>query len=323
MTLVLLLYVIRRWPSLFQMSTLTILPVQLVPASLTTSSLLTQYPTALITAGLSEPDLPYLPPSPLFAPFHRPLCPELTQSQIEEALHYRASLLFNLKDDPRFLRFLPVVFPPPPSFDYGLQAEDSAMELAFCTWRLVTLYPGYSERGELACSVILTFPHVLTFSTATDVWYHLRFDMGGILPFVAYITGDNYDPRDLSRRLSSDLLDVSFFMIIHVHSCAHHTHRRAATRDTIARLLSTHLFTASPSTMISSPAMSLVVPTTTKGTPFPDRRTRQMIRRLRMEIHWPGRCPNGLVASRTMWRLGRPIPSRYVFRCESFSWFLF
>lgn len=104
------------------MHTLITLPIQLVPASLTTSNLLTRDLDALSIAGSSEPD-----------------------PQMEEVLRYRASLLFNLKVDPRFLRFLPVVFPPPPSFNHGLQAEDP--EIGSMLHALATLYPGYSERG--------------------------------------------------------------------------------------------------------------------------------------------------------------------------------
>ena len=72
----------------------------------------------------------------------------------EEILHYRASFLFTLKDDPRFLRFLPAVFPLRPFAERGFHAEDAA----FCMRQLAIMYPGYSERGGLVSSMVL-FSH--------------------------------------------------------------------------------------------------------------------------------------------------------------------
>ena len=220
--------------------TLTTLPIQPAPASLVTSNLLMQDPDVFSTASSSEPD-----------------------PQMEEALSYRASLLFNVRDDPRFLRFLPVVFPPPPSFEHGLRGGESTLGSSF--YMLATLYPAYLERGELVCSVILALPHILTFSATIDIWYHIGFDVEGVLPFVPYITGDNYNPHDLSRRLSSDIPDVRFLAVEYVRPCAHHTHRWAATQDTPAFLPSSHPFTASFSMMISSHTMSPEAPTIALG----------------------------------------------------------
>lgn len=75
----------------------------------------------------------------------------------EEALRYRAAILSCLKDDPQFLRLLPVVFPLPPFFRSGPQTEDLVTTLAFYARMLVRAYPGYSERGKSASSQLLTF----------------------------------------------------------------------------------------------------------------------------------------------------------------------
>lgn len=99
--------------------------------------------------GSSDPGLLEPPPSanPPFTPV-RATPPWGFQSPWMEALHHRAAFLFNLKNDPRFLSFLPVFFPIPPSSRHALQPEGSAAILAFCARQLVTLYPGYPERGE-------------------------------------------------------------------------------------------------------------------------------------------------------------------------------
>lgn len=73
--------------------------------------------------------------------------PQPVQLSPIEVLHYRETLLLNLKHDPRFLRLLPLVFPLRPDVS---QAEDSAVMLAFCMRQLAMMYPGYSERGGLA-----------------------------------------------------------------------------------------------------------------------------------------------------------------------------
>ena len=124
----------------------------------------------------------------------------------EEVLYHRATLLYNLKDDPRFLRFLPVVFPVPPFTHHRSQAEDSAIASAFYMRQLVMMYPEYSERGELVSPTILAFSCIL--NTVADVWYHICPNAEGILPFIPHITEDGYDPRNLSRRLSPDILSV-------------------------------------------------------------------------------------------------------------------
>ena len=79
----------------------------------------------------------------------------------ELVLHYRATFLFNLKRDPRFLRFLPAIFPLPSFIYNGSRAEDSAIASALCMRQLAMMYPGYSERGESMSSTILTFPRIL------------------------------------------------------------------------------------------------------------------------------------------------------------------
>ena len=92
----------------------------------------------------------------------RPLQP-IQPSRVwgEEVLYHRATLLYNLKDDPRFLWFLPAVFPLPPFTHRGSQAEDLAIASAFYMRQLVMMYPGYSERGELVSSTVLAFLCIL------------------------------------------------------------------------------------------------------------------------------------------------------------------
>lgn len=79
----------------------------------------------------------------------------------------------------------------------------------------------------------------------TDIWYQIRFDIEWILPFIPYIT-EQYDPHNLSRRLSPDIISVRSLAIVFVHSVAHRISRRTMTP------LNSHPFTAYFSTRIYS-----------------------------------------------------------------------
>lgn len=130
------------------------------------------------------------------------------------------------------------------------------------------------------------------------------------MPFVPYITED-YDPYDLSRRLSPDILIVSMLLVIlPIRSCIHYTPRPTAMSGTVVPIVPWGPSAAYPS-MRASPTVGgqMISGTMTKqkGLPLVDKRGSQpvisltpllpqpMIHRLRMEIHRPGNTPYPIV----------------------------
>lgn len=233
--------------------------------------------------GSSDSDAPQ-PPSSSGALFTSIQLPHPWSSQFHwievrrAALHHRATLLFSLKNDPRFLSFLPMVFPIPPSPRRALQPKDSAVALVFCTRRLATLYPGYPERSKQR-PPHFAYSHVPIPSAV--IQGHVLLDLEGILPFIPYITEHDYDPCDLSRRLSPDIPSVRVPLTIMFDTRIHR----------IRRMISgVAIPTPSSSMKISSAVMSPAVSDNLRkwSTILPPLRPKSTIRLPRMEgVHPP------------------------------------
>ena len=132
---------------------------------------------------------------------------------------YRATVLSNIRTDPRFLSLLPFMFPIPPWGSDVLCADNPVDVLVAYIQRLINVYPPYLSTGKSTPFVLYSPAYCLP-----ETWFHLRLDPEGILPFVPYIMGP-YDPSDLSRFLSTDLPQVSNLRFFHIHT--YHTPRLA------------------------------------------------------------------------------------------------